>query len=114
LTISAHAPDLVRAREEGGLVMPMMYGNGYGWEGVLIIALNMLFWVALIAAAIWAFTRWQAGRTSSSDTAGPSAAEILRRRYARGEIDTATYEEMRRRLELADELGDEARTPARS
>jgi putative membrane protein len=94
--------------------MPMMYGYGYGWEGVLIMALSMLFWVALIAAAIWVFTRWQAGRASSSDTAGSSPAEILRRRYARGEIDTATYEEMRRRLELADELQEEFRTPAHS
>jgi Short C-terminal domain len=29
----------------------------------------------------------------------PSAMEILRQRYARGEIDTATYESMRERLE---------------
>ncbi len=94
--------------------MPMMYGYGYGWEGVLIMALSMLFWVALIAAAIWAFTRWQADRTSSSGAARPSATEIRRQRYARGEIDAATYEEMRRRLEPADEPREGLRTPAHS
>ncbi len=29
----------------------------------------------------------------------PSALEILRQRYARGEIDTATFDSMRERLE---------------
>ncbi len=94
--------------------MPMMYGYGYGWGGVLIMALSVLFWVALIALVIWAFTRWQGDRASSSSVARPSAAEILRQRYARGEIDTATYEEMRRHLEPADEPEEELRIPAHS
>jgi uncharacterized membrane protein len=32
----------------------------------------------------------------------PSALEILRQRYARGEIDAVTYEQMRERLEASD------------
>jgi putative membrane protein len=32
---------------------------------------------------------------------GPSAMEILRQRFARGEIDTATFEQMRERLEAS-------------
>jgi hypothetical protein len=35
----------------------------------------------------------------------PSAMEILRQRYARGEIDTATYESMRERLENSSSSG---------
>ncbi len=92
--------------------MPMIYGYGYGWAGMLIMGLSMLSWVALIAAAIWAFTRWQAGRTPSSGAAGPSATEILRRRYARGEIDTATYEVMRQHLDATDEALAGTQPPA--
>jgi len=32
---------------------------------------------------------------------GPSALEILQQRYARGEIDTTTFEQMRERLEAS-------------
>jgi hypothetical protein len=35
---------------------------------------------------------------TSTQTRGPPALEILNQRYARGEIDTATYEQMRERL----------------
>ncbi len=35
----------------------------------------------------------------------PSALEILRQRYARGEIDTATFEQMRERLEVSSSPG---------
>lgn len=34
----------------------------------------------------------------------PSAMEILRQRYARGEIDTTTFEQMRGRLEMHEPL----------
>jgi hypothetical protein len=35
----------------------------------------------------------------------PSALEILRQGYARGEIDTATFEQMRERLEASSSPG---------
>ncbi len=36
---------------------------------------------------------------------GPSAMEILRQRYARGQIDAATFDEMRARLEEGADVG---------
>jgi uncharacterized membrane protein len=42
-------------------------------------------------------------------TPAPSATEILRQRYARGEIDSDTFERMRRELETS---AVEHRTPA--
>jgi putative membrane protein len=78
----------------------MMWGYGYGWwPGMIAMSLSFLFFVALLAVLSWALVRWLGGRPlTSGPSAGPSALEILRQRYARGEIDTATYEEMRQRL----------------
>jgi len=94
--------------------MPMMYYGGWNWGGVLFMMLTALFWVILLGVLTWVAIRWAASggvfgpRTSSTtgtDTRGaptaqePSAHEIVARRYARGEIDAATYEEMLAHLE---------------
>ena len=78
----------------------MMWGYPTTWWGVLLMTFGMVLWYGLIAVAIWAFVRWliRAG-SASGPTSGPPALEILRQRYARGEIDAATYDEMRARLE---------------
>jgi putative membrane protein len=57
-----------------------------------------LFWLAALGLLIWALVRWLGSR-SQTPPPGPSALEILRQRYARGEIDTATFEQLRERLE---------------
>jgi uncharacterized membrane protein len=68
-----------------------------------------LFWVILESLAIWVLARWlrcsmsTQQRTPSSPLvppSGPFSMEILRERYAHGEIDTATFEEMREELEV--------------
>jgi putative membrane protein len=73
------------------------FGMGIGW------LFSILFWGLLIVAAM-AVVRWLSaheGRTrawpSSPDT-GDSALEILRRRYARGEIDRDEFEAKKRDL----------------
>lgn len=84
--------------------MPMMYWYGYGWGGAILMLLSMLLWVAVVALVVWALIRWLAPAVRGTGMSGPSstgtsAIEILRQRYARGEIDTATFESMRERLE---------------
>ena len=68
----------------------MMFGGGL---------LMLLFWglalVGLIALVRWAMSRGDADGTPP----GPDALEILRRRYAAGEIDEATYLRMKQELE---------------
>ena len=81
-------------------------GNGFGLgPGMILSALSTLFWVALLIGLVWALLGWIIptirpmltdifGQTSTD----PSALEILRQRYAAGEIDTYTFEQMRERL----------------
>jgi putative membrane protein len=79
----------------------MMWGYGltYSWGGMFLMLLSMLFWFALLGALIWALVRWVTRTGVSSGTPGsPSAVEILQQRYARGEIDDATFERMRQQL----------------
>ncbi len=87
--------------------MPMWgYPAGYGWAGFLWMALNMVFWLALLGLLIWALARWL-GRSPSGGNAPPppptspalSALDVLKQRYARGEIDEPTYLRMREQLE---------------
>lgn len=80
-----------------------MWGYGYGWwPGVLMMGLGMVFWLALLGVAVWAVARWAGPRAQHRDDHAPlankTALDILRERYARGEIDAATFDEMRERL----------------
>jgi putative membrane protein len=87
----------------------MMWGYGvtYSWGGMLLMILSMLFWFALLGVLIWALVRWVTRTSVSSGTpGGPSALEILQQRYARGEIDDATFERMRQQLLGSASSGD--------
>ncbi len=83
----------------------MMWGYDFGW-GWLLMSFGMVLWIALLVVLVWAVIRWLTTKTtvaplqeSVTPMGGPSALEILRQRYARGEIDTATFEQMRAQLE---------------
>jgi putative membrane protein len=68
-----------------------MMGLGFGFVWML------LFWAGLIALAIWLI--WvlfpSTNEKSNNDSTGtPSAQEILRARYANGELTKEEYHEM--------------------
>jgi putative membrane protein len=70
--------------------------NGSGWGAGMVIM--VVFFVALIALAVWAVVRL----SSRSDEPGRSAEsprQILDRRFASGELDEAQYAQGRRVLE---------------
>ena len=88
----------------------MMWGwdMGPGWGGMFWMGLGSLFWLIVLGLAIWLLVRWltQSRYPTTPSAPGtppppPSAMEILRQRYARGEIDAATFENMRERLTAA-------------
>jgi len=75
-----------------------MMNNGHasmmGGMGVLAI----LFWVLIIAGIIF-IAKWFLERNrgeSDADKHLESALDILKKRYARGEIDRETYEQMKK------------------
>ena len=72
----------------------MGYGGAFGLLGGLGMGLGMIFWIVLVAAIVWMLVS-VIGR---STVPAESPLEILKRRYARGEISEAEFERARERL----------------
>ena len=70
----------------------MMWGGGFGMVGGLMM---LLFWGAIIALIVFAVRGLSAGSGSGGKS---DAAEILRERYAKGEIDDNEYERRKAKL----------------
>lgn len=79
----------------------MMDWNG-GMDGGAWVLMTV-FWVILIAAVVWALVSLFPGRgTGGEDVQMRERPEdILDRRLVRGEIDPATYDELRAKLVAA-------------
>ncbi|MCF3595040.1 SHOCT domain-containing protein [Rhodobacteraceae bacterium LMO-12] len=70
-----------------------MWGGGYGMFGGLMM---VVFWGLIIGLIVLAIR----GFSGRSDTgAGQSALDILKERYARGEIEEDEYERRKAKLE---------------
>jgi putative membrane protein len=78
----------------GSIGPGMMVGNGMG-------IVMILFWIVLLAALVLVVSGAASGiRSRRNETSDADALEILKRRYARGEIDKAEYEAKRRDLKI--------------
>ncbi len=86
------------------------YGNmmgGFGFGGMLFGGLLMLlFWVLIIGGAIWlvvTLVRGNQGASNSHSSAsaplgGQTLLDVLKMRYAKGEITKEQFEDMKRDL----------------
>lgn len=74
-----------------------------GWDGMGVAGwfLMTVLWVALIAAIIWAVASLFPSRGPGGPASAERPEEILDRRFACGEIDVVTYDELRAKLRAA-------------
>lgn len=74
---------------------PMMWGWGWGMGMMLMM---LVFW-GLVIAGLVVLVRWITGQGGAGGAARPDRAlEILRERYARGEINREEFEARKRDL----------------
>ena len=81
---------------------PHMMGWGAGWYGMVLGPLMMIAMLAIVIAVAVLLVRWIGGPWTpnhASPQADPGPVDILKQRFARGEIDKKEFEERRRILE---------------
>jgi putative membrane protein len=85
---------------------------GYGWMGAGMMWASLLLGAVVIIAILALLLPWLTHQRGSERLPeSGTGLDILARRYARGEMDEATYERMRGRLlSMADQ--ERTKTPA--
>ena len=68
---------------------------GMGWLGLVLMA---LFWIGVILLVVWGLSNAFPSRRQPAE---PDAEEILKRRYARGEISHEEYLQASETLHVA-------------
>lgn len=79
-----------------------MHGWGDGWQGWFMGPLMMLIFLAIATVIVVLIVRWLWGAGSTRHHGGSTSnmpLDILKERFARGEIDTNEFEERRKILE---------------
>ncbi|MBS3908541.1 MAG: SHOCT domain-containing protein [Actinobacteria bacterium] len=80
----------------------MMWGwdGGFGFGGVFMLFVMVLFWGLFIAGIVYLVkVLGGSGTAPAREPGGNKALDILKERYARGEIDTEEYTTKKRELE---------------
>jgi putative membrane protein len=75
-----------------------MFGEGGGMGGWMGSGM-WLFWIVLIVIVVLLLRAVSGGASSSSPSRQDTPLEILKARYARGEIDDEEFQHRRRELE---------------
>jgi len=79
-----------------GMMDGMGYMGGWGWGGMAFGGLMMVLWFVLIVGLIVLVVRWIGGTIGRSSD--QSALDILKQRYARGEIDAVELKKRTQQL----------------
>ncbi|NIA71213.1 SHOCT domain-containing protein [Pelagibius litoralis] len=87
-----------QAQEYGPYNHPHAWGGG--WGGMIFGPLMMIAFLAVVVVLVVLAIRWVsgAGHVAAAGAGRMSALDVLKDRFARGEIDKQEYEERRRVL----------------
>jgi putative membrane protein len=101
ILVTVMVPTSVWAQEpsgnEGYPYGPHMMAWGGGWFGMIFGSLFMIFALAAVIAVAALLVRWIGGPWHGAlPPSGRTALDILKERYARGEIDKDEFDERRR------------------
>ena len=79
-----------------------MMRYGWGWDGGgggFWLLVGLLLLIALVVLVLWAVTHHsRTGRAAMHDPSRPTPNEILRERFARGEITAQEFEDAKKVL----------------
>jgi putative membrane protein len=78
----------------GGQSMMGGYGSMMGWGGVGM----MLFWALIIAGIVWLVLATTGNSADAPHVPFETPGDVLKRRYAAGEISKEQYDEMKQAL----------------
>jgi len=78
------------------MMMDMTNDERGGWMMGGMGLLHVLFWILIIAGAV-SLVQWLSGRRKEP------ALDILKRRYAKGKIDSMTFERMKKDISEGEE-----------
>ncbi len=76
---------------DAGYDYGMMGGSGWWWFMPILV-------IIFLGLIIWAVVALIRGQSGSQSTGADSALEVLKRRYARGDIDKEEYEQKKKDL----------------
>ena len=83
-------------------MMHMMNNGQGGWMMGGMGLLFILFWAVIIAAAVL-IVRWLTMRNDQGKTLQlESPLDILKKRYAKGEIDSETFQKMQQEMDASE------------
>jgi Predicted membrane protein len=72
---------------------------GYGWDGWFWMLGGILLLIGFVILVVWAVTALsRTGHAPTPGPSGPKANDILRERFARGEITEQEFEQARKVL----------------
>lgn len=77
---------------------PHMMWWGGGWYGMIFGPLFMILVLAAVIAVVVLLVRWAGGQGQATAPSHRTPLDILKERFARGEIDKNEFEERRRVL----------------